>query len=77
MERAGGGRCASASSGVDFYSREMNEWTTRHWLLVRLGYESYGEYLQSSHWSETRKRYFASGRSLDCICGEPSVALHH
>ncbi len=46
--------------------------------LKALGFASYGEYLQSSHWSNFKKRYRLAGQGMKClVCGEGPVQLHH
>ncbi len=46
--------------------------------LKTLGFASYGEYLQSSHWSNFKKRYKAAGQRMKClVCGEGPIQLHH
>lgn len=45
--------------------------------LRQLGYNSYAEYLRSSHWHRTKQRYRESDRPQACICGETEVDLHH
>jgi 5-methylcytosine-specific restriction endonuclease McrA len=46
--------------------------------LRRLGFNSYGAYLQSSHWRKYRDRYVASGLPLCCTaCGSSKYQLHH
>src|SRR4051794_25491132 len=46
--------------------------------LVDAGYDSYGEYLRSEEWYETRERYRESGLPQTCVvCFDPNVDLHH
>lgn len=46
--------------------------------LRNLGYGSYGEYLQSAHWEDVRRRYRASSLPQRCLgCGEARYTLHH
>jgi hypothetical protein len=45
--------------------------------LIRLGFDSYEEYLNSEHWRDVRRRFHESGRIFVCICGEPANHLHH
>ena len=50
---------------------------SRWGALLRLGYESYDEYLASDHWRDVKRRFRESGRPTECICGEQGVDLHH
>lgn len=46
--------------------------------LAALGFSSYGEYLESSHWKEFKQRYRTSGASMRCrVCGAGRIQLHH
>lgn len=42
------------------------------------GYNSYSEYLQSSHWKEVRSRALAMAENRCSICGNPgNLCVHH
>lgn len=46
--------------------------------LEQLGYSSYDEYLQSSHWKGIRRKYQSSGLFQHClVCDNPRYQLHH
>lgn len=46
--------------------------------LERFGFASYGDYLRSPRWQDTRRRYWASELPKDCMCGETeALQLHH
>lgn len=50
----------------------------RHMALVGLGYDSYNEYLRSSHWAGLKVRFRASDQLQACVCGEEEgLQLHH
>lgn len=60
-------------------SRATPNWRAeRYTRLLGLGFASYREYLESGHWQDTRRRYWASDQPHDCICGETEgLQLHH
>lgn len=69
-------------SGRDwFYTEKWKKQRTDQFSipnrLAELGYKSYREYLESSHWQDLRKRYFASKMLKKCPCGRPGENLHH
>lgn len=38
---------------------------------------TYKEYIQSVHWEERKRLYFASHARKCAVCGHPDVDLHH
>lgn len=64
----------------------MTRWQADDWRrrmsfterLQELGYSSYEAYLQSAHWTDLKKRYFASRLPKTClVCGSSHVQMHH
>lgn len=46
--------------------------------LKNLGFVSYKEYLNSSHWYDFKKQYRAAGCRMNCVlCGITPIQLHH
>lgn len=55
----------------------QQRWYDRDMRLAALGFASYGEYLRSPGWIETRGRFRVSQLPQECICGAEDVHLHH
>lgn len=46
--------------------------------LKRLKFNSYNDYLSSSHWSDFKEKYRKSGRTMICaVCDRSPIQLHH
>jgi hypothetical protein len=50
--------------------------TTRNRKLAELGFESYGQYIDSWGWRKRRAAYYAA-KGSDCLCGAPAQLVHH
>jgi hypothetical protein len=52
-------------------------WAQRDARLAELSFATYGDYLKSSCWARTKRRFRASQMPQECICGDDEVHLHH
>src|SRR5438874_1611898 len=58
----------------------MSRFDKFHTKLARLGFSSYEEYLQSPHWQDLKRRYYASKLSKKCfVCKKKPIipSFHH
>ncbi len=71
-------RIASRAAGEE---RKLNakgkDYSSRNATLLRLGFATYKEYLQSDLWKEVRKRVYTTKGSACYLCSKPATELHH
>lgn len=55
----------------------MKEYAERDFVLYRLGFHDYREYLNSELWAEIRGRAFRQNGNRCLVCGRRAHLMHH